>query len=42
MVSIHAPVMDAKIFIDQFLEQVKVSIHAPVMDAKPLFGVFWS
>ena len=36
VVSIHAPVMDAK-FANNISEQASdVSIHAPVMDAKPL------
>ena len=34
MVSIHAPVMDAKYLTSQHLHECKVSIHAPVMDAK--------
>ena len=32
-VSIHAPVMDAKILILRLVKQTIVSIHAPVMDA---------
>ena len=35
-VSIHAPVMDAKIQIEDYTMKMDVSIHAPVMDAKYL------
>ena len=34
LVSIHAPVMDAKMTIPLNRETFEVSIHAPVMDAK--------
>ena len=34
-VSIHAPVMDAKMKGSSTNPKIKVSIHAPVMDAKP-------
>ena len=34
-VSIHAPVMDAKLSLVVVMMRSKVSIHAPVMDAKP-------
>ena len=33
LVSIHAPVMDAKTVIIKAIKQLSVSIHAPVMDA---------
>ena len=32
-VSIHAPVMDAKLMVGAILLNTVVSIHAPVMDA---------
>ena len=35
-VSIHAPVMDAKIIRSTFVDNSIVSIHAPVMDANLL------
>ena len=34
LVSIHAPVMGAKVFDLAFIDEIIVSIHAPVMGAK--------
>ena len=39
VVSIHAPVMDAKDFKIRLPDELKVSIHAPVMDANTPEGV---
>ena len=44
-VSIHAPVMDAKVKVAINYIKSPVSIHAPVMDAKNYFNIniinFW-
>ena len=40
-VSIHAPVMDAKVASYTSSPTFSVSIHAPVMDANVVIGLLW-